>query len=260
MQCSNQMRQIGIALHNYHDTHKRLPHGSHHLIPSRWSWQPRMLAFIEGGAEFSQYDFKLESWKEPNWSLVKQKHTMFLCPSDSLASEQLQEENFAAGWELYQSDYAACIGDYINTTGVGETPAFGNVGSSYTNQSGSFPVRGMMGRWGWGASFGEVTDGLSNTIMVGECIGALAIVQNYPSQCWATTAHPINYMNKDLMATKPTPTAQRWDESIGFRSMHTGGAQFCRGDASVSFVSETIDGESYRAAASRNGGESKTLP
>ncbi|MDR1494038.1 MAG: DUF1559 domain-containing protein [Planctomycetaceae bacterium] len=266
MQCSNQMRQIGIALHNYHDTCQRLPHGTHHMRPRRWGWQPRMLAFIESGAEFSQYDFTKESWQAPNWDLVRQKHAMFLCPSDSLSGEQLEEEDFAApDWRLYQSDYAACIGDYINGTGVGETPVYGNVVSTQTvnNQNGSYPVRGMIGRWGWAAAFGEATDGLSNTIMVGECLGALCIAQNFPSECFATTAHPINYMNKELMANKPTfnPSSNnRWDESIGFRSMHPGGAQFCRGDASVSFVSDTIDGESYRAAASRSGNESKTLP
>jgi Tfp pilus assembly protein PilE len=263
MQCSNNMKQIGLALHNYHDTNKRLPHGSMQLTPSRWGWQPRLLAFMEGGAEFSQYDFTKASWQPPNWELVRQKHTMFLCPSDSLADEQLEEEEFAAPtWVLYQSDYAACIGDYINTTGVGETPAFGNTGIVGSSRVAA-PVRGMIGRWSWAADFGAVSDGLSNTILVGECIGALCIVQNFPTQCFATTAHPINYMNKDLMEKKPTyanTSNRRWDESIGFRSMHTGGAIFCRGDASVSFVSETIDGEAYRAAASREGGESKTLP
>ena len=269
MQCSNNLKQIGLALHTYHDTHNRLPHGSINQVPSRWGWQPRMLPFIEGGAEFAQYDWNLASWQAPNWELVRQKHKMFLCPSDPLADEQREEEHFAQpDWVLYQSDYAACIGDYINGTGVGETPAYGNVipgtvaeGSAEWNRP--YPVRGMMGRWGWGASFGEVSDGLSNTFAVGECIGALSIVQNFPAQCWATTAHPINYMNKEIMAQLPDyhgPVGARWDETIGFRSMHTGGAQFGRGDGSVSFVSETIDGEVYRAAASRNGGESKGLP
>jgi prepilin-type N-terminal cleavage/methylation domain-containing protein len=269
MQCTNNMKQLGLGLHTYHDTNKRLPHGSFHQVPSRWGWQPRMLAFIEATAEFSQYDFSRASWEAPNWVLVRQKHSMFLCPSDGLANEPGENEEFRSpDWNIYPSDYAACIGDYRNVTGVGELPEFGNTGPYLTpgNTASSptiVPVRGMIGRWGWAASFGDVPDGLSNTILIGECIGALCIVQNYPTQCWATTAHPINYMNKDLIARKPDYTGSvgpRWDESIGFRSFHTGGAQFCRGDGSVTFVSDTIAGDVYRASASRNGGEAMGLP
>jgi prepilin-type processing-associated H-X9-DG protein len=120
----------------------------------------------------------------------------------------------------------------------------------------------MIGRWRWAARFRDVTDGLTNTFMVGECIGSLCITQNFATQCWATTAHPINFMNQDLMDNRPsrTPWNPRWDESIGFRSFHPGGAQFCMGDGSVKFVSETIDGPTYRAVASRMGSESLTLP
>jgi len=267
MQCSNNMKQIGLALHTYHDANNRLPHGSFHQVPSRWGWQPRILAFIEATAEFSQYDFTRASWEAPNWELVRKKHPQFLCPSDAFANEAAENEEFRGpDWVIFPSDYAACIGDYMNVTGIGELPGFGNVGpwgDPSAPGNSLKPVRGMMSRWGWSATFGEVPDGLSNTIVVGECIGALSVVQNYPTQCWATTAHPINYMNKDLIERKPDyvgPVGPRWDESIGFRSFHTGGAQFCRGDGSVTFVSDTIAGDVYRAAASRAGGESKGLP
>ncbi|MGL6193767.1 MAG: DUF1559 domain-containing protein [Thermoguttaceae bacterium] len=258
MECSNKMKQLGLALHTYHDTYNRLPHGSVQGTPSRWGWQPRMLAFIEGGAEYSQYNFNLASWEEPNWSLVRERHTQFLCPSDAFSSEKSEQEFFAAdgGWSLYQSDYGAVIGDYNNISGIGEDPSFGNVGLTVKT------VRGMIGRWEWATDFGGVTDGLSNTFMLGECIGRLSIVQNYPTQCWATTAHPINYMNKDLIANKPDqngPVGPRWEESITFRSFHTGGAQFAYGDGSVHFVSETIAGEIYRGFASRSGGESVSI-
>ncbi|MCL2623483.1 MAG: DUF1559 domain-containing protein [Planctomycetaceae bacterium] len=269
MQCTNNMKQIGLALHTYHDANKRLPHGSFHQVPSRWGWQPRMLAFIEAAAEFSQYDFTRASWEAPNWELVRQRHAMFLCPSDAFSGEATENEEFRSpDWNIFPSDYASCIGDYMNATGVGERPEFGNTGpygnpNDPANPQTIVSVRGLIGRWGWAASFGDVPDGLSNTILIGECIGALCIVQNYPTQSWATTAHPINYMNKDLIANRPDYTGSvgpRWDESIGFRSFHTGGAQFCRGDGSVSFVSETIAGNVYRAAASRNGGEAMGLP
>ena len=65
-------------------------------------------------------------------------------------------------------------------------------------------------------------------------------------------------MKKSLLADLPTQGNPRWDESIGFRSMHTGGCQFVRGDGSVSFFSESIDGITYRALGSRAGGEVQT--
>jgi len=148
-----------------------------------------------------------------------------------------------------QADYATVAGDYKNSGGVGQSPDYGNL--SYAN-----PItRGMMARWGWSARFADVTDGLSNTFMVGECIGAMCITQNFASQSWGTTAHPINFMNASLAANMPTQANPRWDESIGFRSYHAGGANFLMCDGSVRFISETIDGPTYRALASRAGDE-----
>ncbi|MCR4411823.1 MAG: DUF1559 domain-containing protein [Thermoguttaceae bacterium] len=259
-QCTNNMKQIGLALHNYHDVNGRLPHGSFHA--DRWGWPPRMIAFMEGGAEFAQYDFRIQSWQPDqngaNFQNIRRIHKNFLCPSDTLSERITQEEGFGAGWEISQCDYAANIGDYMNSTGIGATPAYGNVG--YVGNFPPIEVRGVIGRWRWAASFRDVTDGLSNTMFLGECIGALCITQNFGTQCWATTAHPINYMNQSLIANPPTPANPRWDESIGFRSYHPGGANFLLGDGSVRFLSETIDGVVYRGMASRTGAETITIP
>jgi len=260
MECSNNLKQIGLALHNYHGAWNRLPYadigglGNRSNYQSFWNWQPRLLPFIEGGAEYQGLDFDQRSYEGDNYGFLKEIHPRFLCPSDSMREQLLEEEGFPApDWLLSQSDYAACVGDYRNSTGIGELPHYGNTAQPV-------PVRGMMGRYGWAASFDEVKDGLSNTICVGECIGALSICQNYGAESWATTAHPINHMNQSLMANPPSLSNPRWDESIAFRSMHSGGANFCLGDGSVRFLTESIDGVTYRAMASRAGGEVVTLP
>jgi len=255
-ECSNNLKQIGVALHNYHDTFGRLPHGGFHA--DRWGWQPRVLAFMEQGAESEQYDWDLFGWQGGNYDLIKAIHKGFLCPSDTLSELMREEEGFAAPtWVLSQSDYAACIGDYRNATGVGATPSYGNV--SFASGNGPNRVRGVMGRWRWAAKFSDVTDGLSSTICVGECIGAMCITQNFGSQCWATTAHPINFMNESLANSLPTQGNPRWDESIGYRSYHPGGAIFLLVDGAVQFVSDSVDGAVYRASASRKGGEVETI-
>lgn len=251
--CTNNMKQIGIACHNHHDRVGRLPTSEHHdngANPVRWSWGPKILSDMEQTAVYNQLNFKIHSWQAGNYALLREKYPMFVCPSDSLADVQREEESFAGPtWVLSQSDYATVAGDYRNAGGVGELTSYGNL--NYSN-----PVtRGMMARWGWSARFADVADGLSNTFMVGECIGAFCITQNFASQSWGTTAYPINYLNDSLKNNLPTQGNPRWDESIGFRSFHSGGANFLLGDGSVRFVRDSIDGATYRAYASRSGNE-----
>ncbi|OWK46802.1 DUF1559 domain-containing protein [Fimbriiglobus ruber] len=254
MKCSNNLKQIGLCMHNFHDRNGRLPAGD---ITAQWGWIPRIFPDIEQTAVFNQLNFTVPSWSGNNFALVKQVYTMFVCPSDPLANTLQEEEGYAAPtWSLSQADYATCQGDYINSTGVGQTPAYGNVGGTGPN---SPQVRGMISRYGWGARFADVTDGLSNTFLVGECVGAFCITQNVAAESFATTSHPVNYLNASLMASLPTQANPRWDESVGFRSFHTGGANFLLGDGSVRFISESVDGTTYRAYASRSGGEALTL-
>jgi prepilin-type processing-associated H-X9-DG protein len=65
-------------------------------------------------------------------------------------------------------------------------------------------------------------------------------------------------MNDSLKNNLPTQGNPRWDESIGFRSFHTGGCNFLLGDGSTRFVKESIEGATFRAFASRGGGETLT--
>jgi prepilin-type N-terminal cleavage/methylation domain-containing protein/prepilin-type processing-associated H-X9-DG protein len=255
LQCQNNLKQIGLALHNYHSTHQQLPCPTVGFSTSNYfSWQPRILSFIEGNAEFQKLDFTKKCYEGDNFQYVQAIHPGFLCPTDPYREKLLDEEGFYPPTRaLSQSDYAGCQGDYMNATGVGQSPPYGNVGLPV-------PVRGMLNRYGWGCRFEEVRDGLSNTIMIGECVGAFCIGQNFAAQSFATTAHPINYMNDSLDLTQPTNTNPRWDESIGFRSLHPGGANFCMGDGSGHFLNENIDGTIYRAMASRAGNEVVQMP
>ena len=275
MQCSNKLKQIGLALHNYHDVWERLPPcdvggmRAHQDFQSGWNWQPRILDFIEQSAAFAQLDFKEKSWVGTNLVYIQTIHWEVLCPSNTLADQLKEEEGFCAGNSMppiSQSDYAACVGDYINMTGVGHTPAYGNITGTAV-----FETRGMIGRFGWSARFEDVPDGLSTTFMVGECIGAISFFQNFGAESFATTAHPINFMNEWLIAnhdaacvctagTSTITTGHCGDSSIGFRSMHSGGAHFCMGDGSVHFINDNIDGATYRALASRAGGEIVKIP
>ena len=185
MKCSNNLKQIGLALHNHHDLRGRLPQSKFHSGAGtyRWGWIPQMLSEIEQDNVYKQLNFTVNGWEANNYTLLSKKYPMFLCPSNPFADEIREEEGFAAPtWVLSQADYAANQGDYKNAGGVGQSPDYGNIGYL---AGGPNPVRGVMGRWGWSAKFTDITDGLSNTYAVGECVGAFCITQNLLSQSWA---------------------------------------------------------------------------
>jgi prepilin-type N-terminal cleavage/methylation domain-containing protein/prepilin-type processing-associated H-X9-DG protein len=100
----------------------------------------------------------------------------------------------------------------------------------------------------------DITDGLSKTFMVGECV----VGQDYHSAAffadgdWASANVPLNYF---LPGGAEADIIAEWYQVRGFRSYHPGGAQFVMADGSVQFIQDSIDGAAYRALATRNGGE-----
>jgi prepilin-type processing-associated H-X9-DG protein len=207
-----------------------------------------------------------------NYKIMRTIYPGFLCPSNPLAREitgenQWTENPPSNSWAVSQCDYAVSIGDYRNVTGIGwgQTNAVSVEGGSGTAGNSVTRVRGVIGMCGWAASFGEISDGLSNTYLLGECIGTLSYWQSWGVECFAPTAHPINSRNQWLIDKHPASATNQtidgltaWDWNVGFRSMHTGGANFTMTDGSVHFISETVDGTAYRAAASRMGNESQS--
>ncbi|MDR1923418.1 MAG: DUF1559 domain-containing protein [Planctomycetaceae bacterium] len=297
MKCANNMKQLALGMHNYHDTSLQLPNCDGGSDTSRggrgtagWNWAPRMLPYIEATATFASIDWSKVPYNRPstwtgsnhdqmmnnpsimcNYKIIRTIYPNFLCPSDSLAKSITGEDGYSVSggvqvnndWTLSQCDYAANIGDYRNSTGLGWGTNNNQDVAGYTGAGNNMTKpRGVIGVCGWSAAFEDITDGLSNTFLLGECIGALSHWQNWGSQCFANTAHPINARNSWLIEKLPnsagSPTIDgltAWDWNVGFRSFHSGGANFSMCDGSVRFVSENIDGAAYRATASRQGGE-----
>ncbi len=229
-----------------------------------------------------------------NFAICTTDMDEFQCPSNEYADELLNEEQLLGPTQkITQADYASNVGDYqavtgriINDTGAGmdptidvdndcrsDYPLFGNLfwqpggqrcGGSpgQANPVFSKPqqCRGAIGRFGWSASFKHITDGTSKTFAVGECIGAWSVVQNFATQSFAITAHPINTGNAQMLGGGPSVwpnpnTSPEWGLSATFRSMHPGGAQFVMCDGSVTFIEDNIDQFTYMAFGSRAGPE-----
>ena len=110
----------------------------------------------------------------------------------------------------------------------------------------------------------SVTDGTSNTIMVGETIPAQTADSNFwdhNGACFGTTV-PINWttfrpglQRRPALLVPPTSSAGYSYSSKGAKSKHPGGANFCFGDGSVRFLKNSINLQTYCAIGSRNGGE-----
>lgn len=258
-QCKNNLKQYGLALHNYHDVYNQFPVCTHFTRGRqpwghRWGWMPRLLPYIDQAPLANQINWGYDAWEVDaaagvdNLAVLRSQTPMQFCPSNPDQGNLLNQDNFGGAFVIAETDYATCIGDYINVTGVGETPAFGNIFAPTA-------VRGVISRFGWSARFRDILDGTSNTIAIGEVIGEWSLVSNFGTQSFATTAHPPNYLNGTFPTSKVTLANPRWDESVGFRSRHVGGIQIALCDGSVRFVSENIDGGNYRALASWAGGE-----
>ncbi len=283
IQCQNNLKQIGLALQNYHDTNGRLPAGEFWaplrddaggwIYWSHWSCNMKLLPFMEGGNLYEMADFDKPALQGSNPALmqdaIREPVPMFLCPSNS--NPENIWENEQTSLPIAEADYAVNVGDYFcGGEGMDPTvrvrgipyPTYPTCGNAFFNDGyaeGNYPLRGVIGRFGWAAKFREVTDGLSNTVAMGECVGIWSLSQNLGTQSWATPSYPINFDNEIYLLGEEEwgslSGEPKWFSGNVFRSLHPGGAQFVMCDGSVHYISENIDHDTYMGLCSRAGEE-----
>lgn len=282
--CANNVRQIGLAMLNYHETEERLPSGEFWLATynnpgnawsgwSGWNWTVKLLPYIEQQNLFNTADLNVQAFGNfaPGGmqNILVSEPVGFTCPSNSFNFIK-QNVNESLGSDLItECDYAINTGDHAcgGDFGVGADPTEGdppkypfcaNTWESSGYGRGTHPVRGVSGRFGWAAKFRDINDGTSNTFAIGEVVGVFSITQNFGTQSWALTSLPINWRNEFYTSDQnnwATLSNPQWSDGLAFRSLHPGGAQFAMCDGSVSFVSESIDQATYMARSSRSAGE-----
>jgi prepilin-type processing-associated H-X9-DG protein len=139
---------------------------------------------------------------------------------------------------------------------------------THGNSTDASHIRGCFNRLGAKITLASITDGTSNTIMVGETL--YRHHDHLQVQRWwdynggashCTTIIPINQQSdgtdcNDVKRNVPYNWAMSW----GFKSNHTGGANFLFGDGSVRLVSQTIDHRTYQLLGCRNDGQAANLP
>jgi prepilin-type N-terminal cleavage/methylation domain-containing protein/prepilin-type processing-associated H-X9-DG protein len=266
--CQNNLKQIGVAMHNHHDTYGKLPAGNGYggPTPLRRSWTVLLLPFLEQDNIYKGVTLNLSqldngtvgSAGKTNLQLIQDNLKVVLCPSDSGSATPKPRTDNASGITLALTNYAGNVGDHRNGSGTG-TPAADGQWYDYGNSATTaMQTRGVITRYGFGANFNEISDGTSNTYCVGEVVPDWCVWQDWGHQSFATTAYPVNWRNSDLQRGALSPSNA--SETITFRSRHIAGANFVFCDGAVKFINDSIDYTLYRALASRAGGEAVSPP
>jgi hypothetical protein len=242
-ECKNNLKQIGLAIHNYQLTHRAFPPGVLGTSGSRrrnhklHTWQAMILPFIEQGNLNVRYDYDVRFDHANNRPVVLQKLPVYLCPS---VDDRVIQNRYGP------SHYAA---------GAGTTPG--------ANDGLLFPMSSTR--------FRDVVDGTSNTIAAGEIVfevgGWARGAMNTGSggggggggQGFARAVLRWWKAAPNCAAPGMNPPATNCSNNVErrfqFSSLHSGGCQFALADGSARFVSETIDLDVYRAILTRSGGE-----
>jgi len=258
--CTNNLKQLGIAMHTFQDTFNRLPIGTSQTGRPARSWTVPILPYLEQDNVFRQIDLtrsildaSINTSGVSNLSVIRNNLVAVLCPSDPDSITPRNRADAAGSISIALTNYSGNVGDHRNGGGTGWDFGGGQFFDYGNGASDASRCRGVLSRAGYSASFAEITDGLSNTILLGEVVPAWCLWQDWGYQSFATTAFPVNHRNIDFQ--RGTLGAGDATNSITFRSRHTGGANFAMGDGSVRFVTDGMDYASYRAMASRAGGE-----
>ncbi|MFG0261368.1 MAG: DUF1559 domain-containing protein [Novipirellula sp. JB048] len=248
MSCSNNLKQLGLALHNYHDTHQAFPLGAT-AITEGLSLHVGLLPFVEQTNKYEQF-IQIEPWSSTdNLPLARDAPMpMYMCPS---GPEKMADDNAAN----YTTHYYGIMGP------TGTNPQSGVAYKENTaGPHGGWAEQGLF-RWGWKSkNFANITDGTSNSLAFGEISWADRNGNNTRYRSWTRGGAANSYMapaKNIARAINSDYTGMFNDMSMG--SEHPGGAMFGLCDGSVRFISDSIDFNTYLAAASIDGREPEGL-
>ena len=297
--CSNNMKNVALAIHNFEGRTGHLPTSVDYgefeikepgggtvvdpfreqLKLSGKGWICDILPEIEQTALYESLSIGFDSnWytyqkgmrtNDPRLRAALQVQLPILtCPSDSSAG--LRDDDAISGvfppvpsFLVASTNYKGVAGDFSYKPNLSAIQLFLNEPwGSESDCHARTDCTGVFWRytyWRGGIKLKEITDGTSNTIMVGETVVEYNASNAYffSGSDWASAHMQFNYKPKGLNPyTSPRDEArQRYGDNRGFSSEHPGGGHFAYADASVRFLNEGIDHQLYRALATRNLGE-----
>jgi prepilin-type N-terminal cleavage/methylation domain-containing protein/prepilin-type processing-associated H-X9-DG protein len=265
--CQNNLRQLGLALHNFHSVRKVLP-------ASGWNvagvgnpkgkfvgWRPLILPHIEESALQRMYDFDINWWEGGNLSVGLFPLSVFRCPSVperkevTAAVAKPPRPALTFSGSLAPTDYEAIMG-------VQATVNPDRYATPATNRSAMYRNSAIR--------MTQITDGTANTILVVECAArpltfrgrvARPDLANDQGQGWIDSEGPFSLdgSNDDGslqgQGSAATPVAINATNENEPYSFHTGGANSLFADSHVRFIAETVPLEVFAGLCTRAGGE-----
>ncbi len=278
-QCINNFKQMGIAMHNYHDTLGSFPIGrmgsgySYSKVSTndnRRTWGFMILPFIEQGNLSNSINFNVPFYEWPQTTALMTSVSVWLCPSDP-GRTTVQEPNLR-----YRRRKANMAANWGNSHFWQAETGRGAAGPNpWTTNTPAGPVTfiGAPFKGNQSTSLSDMTDGTSNTVLVGEVVIGVNDNTNYDHRgdifnddynCSMFMAYTTpNSKIPDQMAYCAPPTKiagnppcntnqPRFNAS---RSRHPGGVNTLFSDGSARFIKDSIDQNIWRALSSPNGGE-----
>lgn len=273
-QCKNNIRQLGLGIHNYESAHSSQPKYHDTAAPYDWSkpgptWTMAILPFIEEQPLYDLFDFTKRLRDPANAAATQTVASVFVCPSATGASNPIFSDRADAGGNnpnpglglFYPVSMGPTEPDACHYCPEGRQGSLDNYccqgrnyGTTRIDGSRGASSVGMFGRFNDSRRFAQIEDGLSKTLMVGETL---------PQQCayggtWApnfslaSTSIPLN-----TFETCPKPPGCH-NRGCGFKSEHEGGVNFAMGDNAVRFITEDVDYRVYNAMGTRAGQEIAT--
>ncbi|GIX03525.1 MAG: prepilin-type N-terminal cleavage/methylation domain-containing protein [Planctomycetaceae bacterium] len=246
-QCSNNLRQIGLAIHNYHDAHSAFCNsdgGNATLTGS--SAFAAILPYVDQANMYQQYDFRLSNTHPTNQQVVSQRIPVYLCPTAIFPRPVPNNCTTTAGANV---DSNRAPGTYAVSTGTTDPWGPGCNGAIIPSNSGLTRIR-------------DFTDGTSNTVMAGESDWNIPDYLYTSGSCSGQPRWGFTYWASPYpLATAFTLMAPFNPKSGGssilsrFRSDHVGVVNFVFADGHTRYLSENIDQKLLEALGTRAGGE-----
>jgi prepilin-type N-terminal cleavage/methylation domain-containing protein/prepilin-type processing-associated H-X9-DG protein len=293
MACSNNLKQIGLALHNHHDARGTFPPGGMQTgrngTPCYTNWAVEILPYMEQDALYRQYQQNLLNESPTNNAVGRQRVKTYECPADTLVGilevpasgphgnqqwmhgsyravsgrsgaigrgfwDTFEDQFWPPNWQMDPSWRGALHGTSASYNGVPASTATGTNGSSITQMGG--PER-----------FANITDGTANTLLVGEMTltnttrRATFWAYTYASYNQSSVTTESRVLTTDYARCAAAP-GQGGDNPCkrSFGSGHGTGINFVMCDGSVRYISYSIDINMLAAAATIAGNEVVNLP
>jgi len=272
--CSNNLKQIGLGLHNYHDTILSFPPGwiDHPTTNAeQWGWSALMLPYIEQGPLYDKLGVSRGSLQERMtvdganvYPATRTPLKVFICPSDSGHNAGLSHNDrsfngglgYAAAGFTGAANTTAGVSNYMGVAGHRDYGTNANTGIANTGiLFGSCMGTPAQCTTGVQAAIrmADILDGTSNTFAVGEretknCRSGTWLGIRNSNGSGTRGVHVVSgHAHPRLNQPVPPPTSNiAWDVDAigcgeGFSSLHPGGAHFLAADGSVKFVAQTIN-------------------